>query len=167
MKRKKYFPPWLFGIIAGVLFVGVEALLDVYPPSAYAFCLSCHTRDIINKVVNFVFRTNYQVSFPAKRILFLTSPMVLAGAFFAARIHRERKILKADKPLRFFLMGFVIMVIGILIFGCPTRLVLRSGYGDIYAIAGVAAMIGGIAVGTLLIRRSVQRSGKLNKKGSI
>jgi hypothetical protein len=149
---KKYFSPWMFGILAGVLFVGVEVLLSVYPPSAYAFCLTCHTRDLVNRIVNSVFSTNFQVSVISRRILFLSSPAILLGAYAAARIYSERRILKADKPVRFFLYGFVIMILGILIFGCPTRLILRSGYGDIYAIAGVIAMVAGIVLGTLLLK---------------
>ena len=149
---KKYFPPWMFGIIAGILFVGVEVLLSVYPPSAYAFCLTCHTRDLINRVINAVFHSNFQVSLISRRILFLTSPAILLGAYTAARSHGERHILRADRPVRFFLYGFVIMVLGILIFGCPTRLILRSGYGDIYAIAGVIALIVGILGGTLIMK---------------
>lgn len=153
MKRKKYFPPWVFGIIAGCLFVAVEALLSVYPPSAYGFCLTCHTRDLLNRILNGLFQTNYQVSFVGRRILFLTSPAILLGAFIAVRIHREGQAVKADKPVRFFLYGFLIMIIGILIFGCPTRLILRSGYGDVYAVAGVLAMIAGIAAGTFIMKR--------------
>ena len=154
---RKYFPPWLFGIIAGALFVGAEVLLSIYPPSAYSFCLTCHTRDILNRIINALFRTNYQVSFISSRILFLSSPAILAGAFAAAKIKGERTVLPADKPLRFFAYGFIIMIIGIVIFGCPTRLILRSGYGDIYAIAGVAAMFVGIACGTILLKRAAIR----------
>jgi hypothetical protein len=154
---KRYVPPWVFGIAAGVLFVGAEVFLSVYPPSAYAFCLTCHTRDLLNRIVNALFGTNYQVSFISTRILFLSSPAILLGAFAAARINGERKVLKADKPLRFFVFGFIVMVIGILIFGCPTRLILRSGYGDVYAAAGVAAMFAGIACGTLIIKRRAVR----------
>lgn len=149
---KKYFSPWMFGILAGALFVGAEVLLSVYPPSAYAFCLTCHTRDLVNRIVNAVFSTNFQVSVISRRILFLTSPAIFIGAFAAARMHSERRILKADKPVRFLLYGFVIMIIGILIFGCPTRLILRSGYGDLYAIAGVIAMVVGIVCGTLVMK---------------
>lgn len=154
---RKYFPPWAFGIVAGVLFVGAEVLLSIYPPSAYSFCLSCHTRDLINRIVNAVFSANYQVSYISRRILFLTSPALLIGAFTAARFHSERKVLRADRPLRFFLYGFIIMIIGILIFGCPTRLILRTGYGDVYAAAGVAAMVGGIISGTFLLKRRAKR----------
>jgi hypothetical protein len=156
---KRYVPPWAFGIAAGVLFVGAEVLLSVYPPSAYAFCLTCHTRDLLNRIVNALFGTNYQVSFISTRILFLSSPAILIGAFAAARINGERKVLKADKPLRFFVFGCVMMIIGIIIFGCPTRLILRSGYGDVYAAAGVAAMFAGIACGTLIVKRRAVRPG--------
>ncbi len=153
MKRKNYFKPWMFGIAAGAVFVGAELVFSIYPPSAYAFCLTCHTRDMLNRIINFAAGTRFESSYAGARVFFVTSPALLLGAFFAARIHKERTPLKADRPLRFFFFGFIIMIIGIVIFGCPTRLILRSGYGDVYAIGAVLAMAFGIWAGTMILKR--------------
>ena len=150
--KHTYLKPWIFGIIAGTIFVLVEVIFNIFPPSAYVFCLSCHTRDLINTFSNWVFQVGWQVSAVGGRALMLTSPAVLLGAVFAARIYRERQVQKAEAPIRFFALGFAIMIVGILIFGCPTRLLLRSGYGDIYGIGAVLAMLGGITAGTALLR---------------
>lgn len=150
-RKQTYLKPWIFGIIAGTLFVLVEVIFSFYPPGAYAFCLSCHTRDLINTLSNWFFQTGFQVAAVGKQALMLTSPAVLLGAFLAAYFFRERRLQKAERPLLFFVLGFSIMIIGILIFGCPTRLLLRSGYGDLYGIAAVLAMLGGIFAGTALL----------------
>lgn len=150
---RKYCKPWVFGLVAGVLFVGIEALFRFYPPQAYVFCLTCHTRDFINRILNTAAGSSFMVSGIGAKVFTFTSPAVIAGAFFAAVIKKERKILKAQKPWLFFFIGFCIMIIGILIFGCPTRLLLRAGYGDVYAIAAVAAMFAGIWTGTVIQRK--------------
>ena len=151
-RKQAYLKPWIFGIIAGSLFVLVEVVFSFYPPGAYVFCLSCHTRDLINTLSNWFFQAGFQVAAVGKQALMLTSPAVLAGAFIAVFVFKERRLQKAEKPLLFFILGFSIMIIGILIFGCPTRLLLRSGYGDLYGIGAVLAMLGGIAAGTALLR---------------
>jgi hypothetical protein len=147
-----YLKPWLFGIICGTLFVLAEAFLDFYPPAAYSFCLTCHTRDLVNTATNLIFSTNYQTAFLARRILMITSPAVLLGAFIAARISGEYIIQKKTRPVLFFIAGFFIMITGIVIFGCPTRIVIRAGYGDIYGIAAVGGMCVGIYIGTKIVK---------------
>jgi hypothetical protein len=152
MKKKRYLKPWVFGVAAGALFVGVEAVFSIYPPSAYAFCLSCHVRDLVNTIVNALFGAHFQVTEVAGRALLLTSPGVLLGAFAASRLNAEYRPRRADKPVVYAALGFAIMTIGIVIFGCPTRIVLRAGYGEFYAIVALAGMLAGITAATLLMR---------------
>jgi hypothetical protein len=152
LSGKRYLKPWIFGVAAGCIFVLADALLPISPPSAYAFCLSCHVRDLVNTALNAVIHSRFQVTEVAGRALLLTSPGVLAGAFIAARVHGEAKPRKADRPLLLAGLGFLVMTIGILIFGCPTRIVLRAGYGEIYGIVALAGMGVGIAGTTLLVK---------------
>jgi len=144
--------PWIFGVVAGTIFVLADAAFAISPPSAYAFCLSCHVRDLVNTVVNAVVHSRFQVTEVAGRALMLTSPGVLLGAFIAARVHGEARPRKADRPLLLAGLGFLVMTIGIVIFGCPTRIVLRAGYGEIYGVVALVGMFAGIAAATLLMK---------------
>jgi hypothetical protein len=139
-------------VLAGTIFVLGEVLFNIAPPSAYAFCLSCHTRDLVNTLVNAVFARNFQTALIARRFFMVTSPAVLLGAYAAARLTREHRKQAADRPLRFFLIGFSIMIVGLVIFGCPTRIVLRAGYGELYGIVALAGLFLGIVAGTLLLK---------------
>ena len=152
MQRRRTLKPWLFGFLAGSLFVGVEALAGVYPPSAYGFCLTCHARDLAGTVVNALFDTNFQTAVVARRMLMITSPAVLLGAWVAARRSGEHRVLPSDRPVSFFALGFAVMTVGLVIFGCPTRIVLRAGYGEWYGLVALAGMVGGITGGTVLVR---------------
>jgi len=156
MRKKAFVKPWVFGIAAGSIFVLAEAVFPISPPSAYAFCLSCHVRDLVNTVLNAAFSARYQVTEVAERALLLTSPGVLLGAFIAARLHGEHKARKADRAILSAVVGFLVMIIGILIFGCPTRIVLRAGYGEFYGIAALAGMFAGIAASTILMRLRIR-----------
>jgi hypothetical protein len=152
MRGKGYVRPWVFGVAAGSLLVLADAFFTISPPQAYAFCLSCHVRDLVNTALNALFNARYQVTEVAERALLLTSPGVILGAFVAARVHGEHSARRADRPVLFAAVGFAVMIVGILIFGCPTRIVLRAGYGEFYAVAALLGMLAGIAVSTILMR---------------
>ena len=152
--KKWYLKPWLFGIIAGVIFVSVEAVFNFYPPSAYTFCLSCHARDLVNTVVNMLIEARFQTSAISGRVLMVTSPAVVFGAFLSSRLFKEQRRQKSTRPMLFFAYGFIVMISGLIIFGCPTRIIIRSGYGDLYGIAALIGMFAGIWVGTMLLKYS-------------
>ena len=156
--RKRYLKPWIFGIAAGSMIVLAEAFAGLYPPAAYSFCLTCHTRDLVNTVMNGAFGLHFQTTMLARRTLMLTSPSVLLGAFIAVHRYREYRKQKSTRPLLFFAYGFVIMIAGIVIFGCPTRIAIRTGYGDVFGMAALSGMVFGIWIGTLFIRRRWSRS---------
>ncbi len=150
--RVHYLKPWLFGIIAGVIVVVPVMFLPVKVPVSYSFCLSCHTHDLINGLINWFSGLYLPQTFVSRKILLLTSPAVIAGAFTAAAIFGERKKVKAERPVQSFLSGAFIMLIGIIIFGCPTRLIIRAGFGEVYGIVAVAGMVVGIVAASYLIR---------------
>ena len=152
MQRRRTLKPWLFGVIAGSLFVALEALAGVYPPSAYGFCLTCHARDLAGSIVNGLFGTNFQTAAVARRMLMITSPAVLLGAWLAARRCGEHRVLRSERPLGHFLLGFAVMTVALVIFGCPTRIVLRAGYGEWYGLVALAGLGLGITGGTFLLR---------------
>jgi hypothetical protein len=157
MKQRGYLKPWLFGVIAGSMIVLFEVLLNFYPPSAYSFCLTCHTRDVINQAVNLLFHTNYQVALISRRVIEATSLFVMAGALVAALRYGEFRFQKGSRPVLFFIAGFIVMITSILIFGCPTRIAVRTGYGDLYGIVAFLGMIAGIWIGTVLLKSLARR----------
>jgi len=150
--RRWNLKPWLFGIITGIMFVFAEVIFNLYPPTAYSFCLTCHARDFVNTIVNLIFKTNYQTTFLARRVLMTTSLCVMIGAFIAARIFNEYRVKRGTHPVLFFATGFIIMITGIVIFGCPTRIVIRSGYGDVYGIVALIGIFLGVLSGTVFLK---------------
>jgi hypothetical protein len=150
--KRTYIKPWIFGVAAGAMFVSAEAFLGLYPPACYSFCLTCHVRDLVNTVTNLLFGTRFETSYLARRVLMLTSPGVVIGALVTSRLFGEYRRVHSSRPMLFFLSGFTVMIIGILIFGCPTRIVMRAGYGDLYGIVALAGLFVGVSIGTLIIK---------------
>jgi len=156
--KRMYIKPWIFGVAAGAMFVSAEAFFGLYPPSCYSFCLTCHVRDLVNTASNFLFETRFETAYLARRAIMLTSPGVVIGAFIASRIFGEHRRVKSSSRLLFFLSGFTVMIIGIIIFGCPVRIVMRAGYGDLYGITALAGLFAGVYIGTLIMKRPWRRT---------
>ena len=152
VRAGRYMKPWLFGIIAGILVVVPGFYLPVRIPASYTFCLSGHTHDLVNGIINWFSRLYLPQTFISRQLLLVTSPAVIAGAFTAALIYGEKRKIKAERPLQSYLLGALVMLIGIVIYGCPTRLIIRAGFGEVYGIVAVAAMIFGVVIATLITR---------------
>lgn len=158
MNKQKYLKPWIFGVTLGLIIVLSEVLLRIHPPSAYVFCLAGHTRDLVNTIINHIADTRYPQTFLSRKFLLLTSPAVFFGAWLAARFHNERANQPARQKTGSFLRGFMVMLIGIAIFGCPVRIVVRAGYGDWYGVAALCGLGIGITIATLYMRFKISRS---------
>ncbi len=150
--KRAYIKPWIFGVAAGTMFVCAEAFLGFYPPACYSFCLTCHVRDLVNTVTNLLFGTRFETAYLARRALMLTSPGLIIGAFVTSRLFGEYRRVNSSRPLLYFLSGFTVMIIGILIFGCPTRIVMRAGYGDLYGITALFGLFAGVYIGTHIMK---------------
>lgn len=153
MARQRYIKPWIFGIVAGIIVVLAEFFGGLYPPTAYSFCLTCHTRDLVNTILNLIPNINFQRSVLSQRVLLLTSPGVTVGALIGSLINREFRYVKSIRPIESFIYGFLVMFFGLIIFGCPTRLWIRAGYGDVYGLLAVTGLIVGVYSATVFIKR--------------
>lgn len=75
------------------------------------------------------------------------------GAFAAALLFREFNAKAGSAPVIRFTLGFF-MMLGCLVFlGCPLRMVLRLGAGDLNALIGLVGLVVGIGVGSLFLKR--------------
>jgi YedE family putative selenium metabolism protein len=138
-------PLWLVvitGVIAGTL-AGV--LVKLGNPPNTGICIVCFIRDIAGGI-GLIRIGAFQYIRPQ------IAGMVL-GALLAAVVFKEFKPRTGSAPvIRFFLGMFA--AIGAMVFlGCPWRALLRLSGGDWTAIAGVAGLIIGAALGTLFIRQ--------------
>lgn len=78
---------------------------------------------------------------------------LIIGAFITALSFKEFKATAGSAPFIRFTLGFF-MMLGCLVFlGCPLRMALRIGAGDLNAVVGLLGLVAGIAVGSVYINK--------------
>lgn len=143
---------WLV-IIAGVL-VGVAALVltKLGNPANMGFCIACFERDIAGAVG---LHSAAKVRMSARRSsgwYWVPSSWLWPGKEFRPQA--------GSSPATRFVLGAFVMIGALVFLGCPLRMVLRMGGGDLNALVGLAGFVIGIVIGILFLKRgfSLKRS---------
>ena len=156
--RKFHVSALVFGIVAATAAVCAQVFGSFHPPQAYGVCIVCHTRDLVNVLFSQTSWYGAAVSTVAIKGLVLTTVGLLLGATFMALVNREWKLRVVENVPLAFVCGFIVMTAGLVISGCPMRLLLRSAYGDFGAFAAVFTLVAGIFLGTTLLKRRAGRT---------
>ena len=156
--------PLYVGLAIGILAAFVQVLLiSAGGLEAYGFCVACHTRDVVNVAVNDIAGTKLAVAAISQNALLpvLTVIGVLIGAFVSARHYQEfrAKAGSAVSYIWYLLGGLFFMIFALFMGGCPYRLGIRIGYGDVVAFIGVIAIIVGVLVGIKIATTMAEREG--------
>ena len=148
--------PWV--LVAGVA-VGAAALLltALGNPANMGFCIACFLRDIAGSLK---LHTAEPVQYFRPEIVGLvlgSTVMALAAGEFRPRA--------GSSPATRFLLGVFVMIGALVFLGCPLRMVLRMGGGDLNAFVGLAGFFLGILFGVFFLRRgfSLRRSYAVGK----
>ncbi len=154
--------PLYVGLAIGILAALVQVLLiSAGGPEAYGFCVACHTRDVVNVAVNDIFGTKLAVAAISQNAVLpvLTVIGVLIGAFVSARYYQEFRTKTGNvKSYIWYLAGGIFfMIFALFMGGCPYRMGLRIGYGDIVALIGVVAIIIGVLIGIKIATAIAER----------
>ena len=133
-------------VLAGVA-VGLAALIltAMGNPANMGFCIACFLRDTAGACG---LHSAAKVQYVRPEIIGL-----VLGAFLMSVAGKEFKARAGSSPaLRFVIGAFV--VIGALAFlGCPLRMVLRLGGGDLNALVGLIGFFIGILIGIACLKR--------------
>lgn len=156
--------PLYVGLAIGILAALVQVLLiSAGGPEAYGFCVACHTRDVVNIAVNDIAGTKLAVAAISQNAILpvMTVIGVLIGAFISARYYEEFRTKTGSMAsyLWYLLGGIFFMIFALFMGGCPYRIGLRIGYGDVVAFIGVIAIIAGVLVGIRIATTMAEREG--------
>lgn len=148
---------WLV-VITGVA-VGIAALVLTASgnPGNMGFCIACFLRD-----------TAGALGLHQAAVVQYIRPEIIGivlGACVMAFCTKEFKAKGGSSPITRFVLGMFVMIGALMFLGCPLRMVLRIGGGDLNAIVGLVGFIGGILVGVLFLKKgfTLKRSYSLNK----
>ncbi len=156
--------PLLVGLAIGILAAFVQVLLiSAGGPEAYGFCVACHTRDVVNDGVNVVAGTKLAIAAISQNAILpvMTVIGVLIGAFVSAKYYTEFKTKtgSAASYIWYLLGGIFFMIFALFMGGCPYRIGLRIGYGDVVALIGLVAIVAGVLVGIKIATAMAEREG--------
>jgi hypothetical protein len=154
--------PWIAGAIIGFLAASLQTIASMTKPPAYGLCIACHSRDLINSIVNGVSGANLFIAPIIENPIFippLTIIGIMLGSFIASTVSKEFSITKVknySSLLKMFILGFLIMNFALILGACPIRAALRTAHGDIIALVGLLFIGVGAIVATLILERRVE-----------
>lgn len=133
-------------IVAGVA-VGLAALIlsAMGNPANMGFCIACFLRDIAGACS---LHSAAKVQFVRPEIIGL-----VLGAFAMSVATREFKPRAGSSPAVRFVIGAFVVIGALAFLGCPLRMVLRLGGGDLNALVGLAGFFIGILLGIACLKR--------------
>lgn len=136
---------WLI-LLTGLL-VGAAALLlaRLGNPKNMGFCIACFERDIAGALG---FHGAEAVQYFRPEIV-----GIVLGALIAAVCFKEFKGKSGSSPFLRLLLGMLVMIGALVFLGCPLRMVIRIGGGDLNAVVGLGGFIVGILVGVLFLKK--------------
>ena len=137
MKDKKaYAGIVITGAVIGLIAV---ALVLLGNPKNMGFCIACFLRDIAGATK---LHTTGTVQYFRPEIVGL-----VGGALAMALIGKEFSPKGGSAPVTRFFLGAFVMIGALVFLGCPLRMVLRIGGGDLNAVVGLVGFACGILGG--------------------
>lgn len=129
MREKSWFREYGLILAAGVA-VGIAALILTASgnPKNMGFCIACFLRDIAGALG---LHSAANVQYIRPEII-----GIVVGAAAAALAAREFRAKAGASPACRFVLGMFVMIGALVFLGCPLRMVIRLGGGDLTAVAG-------------------------------
>ncbi len=145
--------PIFFGVAVALAAAALQLAFRNDIPLAYGICTVCHARDLFSWIVNHLGK--FQMDSPgfASQALVLTPIGLVAGSFVASKSNAEFKLSSQSNPLLMFLCGALVSIFGLVIMSCPTRIILRTAFGDTLGFLAAAGLFAGIALAVLVMKR--------------
>jgi YedE family putative selenium metabolism protein len=155
VKDKSLF--WFIG--TGIVIGGLAtALSKLGNPPNMGLCAACFIRDIAGALG---LDSAVTVQYIRPEI-----PGFLLGAFVLSLLRREWKSEGSSAQLSRFFIAFFVMTGALVFLGCPLRLMLRLGGGDLNAVIGLAGFAAGAGIGSVFMRRGFSFGGAEKQKAS-
>ena len=156
MKKENWFKRNWLVILCGVL-IGAAAvtLAKLGNPGNMGFCIACFLRDIAGALGLQGASTTNDAGETVRTLSNFRPEIIgiIIGACAMALVCKEFKPKGGSSPFTRFLLGVVVMMGALVFLGCPLRMVIRIGGGDMNAIMGLIGFVLGILVGIFFLKK--------------
>jgi hypothetical protein len=149
--------PIFYGIVVAFVAAIAGQWGGISPPAAYGLCSACHGRDLVDWTLNHVEGKHLFVTAAGADWPLFTVVGVVVGSLLAAKRNGELRSINLGGNARQFGFGAVVMCAALFVGGCPTRIVIRTGYGDVAALIALVGVAGGVVAATLSMRWAARR----------
>ena len=139
---REYGPILLTGVVVGIAALVLTAAGN---PKNMGFCIACFERDIAGALG---LHSAAKVQYIRPEII-----GIVLGSLAAALTAKEFRAKAGSSPACRFLLGLFVMIGALVFLGCPLRMVIRLGGGDLTAVAGLLGFLAGILVGIVCLRK--------------
>ena len=142
------------GALVGIAALALTALGN---PANMGFCIACFLRDIAGAT-----------KLHTAEVLQYFRPEIIGlvlGSTIMSLATKEFKAKAGSSPATRFILGFFVMIGALVFLGCPLRMVIRMGGGDLNAFVGLAGFAIGILIGIVFLKKgfSLKRSYEVTK----
>ncbi len=137
---------WMIMLCGLVIGAAAVALTQLGNPANMGFCIACFLRDIAGAC-----------KLHGAGVVQYFRPEIVGivlGAFIMAIVGKEFKPKGGSSPVLRFVLGAAVMIGALIFLGCPLRMVIRIGGGDLNAIVGLVGFIVGILVGIFFLKKN-------------
>ena len=143
-------------VVTGAV-IGIAALVLVKlgNPGNMGFCIACFLRDIAGTLK---LHNAAVVQYMRPEVIGL-----VLGAFIIAFVKKEFKPRGGSATFTRFTLGFFVMIGALMFLGCPLRMFLRLGAGDINAVFGLIGFVVGIGIGVIFLNKNFSLSRSYNQ----
>lgn len=156
MNRKVLSRDKILVIVTGAVIALAAALLThLGNPKNMGFCIACFIRDMAGGMK---FHQAGVVQYMRPEIIGL-----VLGSFIVALIRGEFKPKSGSSPVTRFVLGAIVMICALVFLGCPLRMFIRLGGGDMNALIALLGFIFGIYIGTVYLKKGYSL-GRAEKK---
>jgi len=143
---KRFFKENWLVLVTGVV-VGLAALLlqALGNPKNMGFCIACFERDIAGAL-----------GLHSAAVVQYVRPEVIGivlGSCIMALIGKEFRAQAGSSPATRFAVGALVMIGALVFLGCPLRMLLRMGGGDLNAFVGLLGFVIGAIIGTVFLKK--------------
>ena len=146
-------------VVGSGIAVGIAALVLTLlgNPKNMGFCIACFLRDIAGAT-----------SLHGAAVVQYVRPEIIGlvlGAFIMSVASKEFKAKAGSSPATRFVLGAFVMIGALVFLGCPLRMVIRLGGGDLNAFVGLLGFVVGILIGVVVLKQgfSLKRAYSVGK----
>ena len=145
-----------YGLLIGTgLAVGAAAVLltALGNPANMGFCIACFLRDIAG-ALNFQ-RAGFDAEVGTGIVQYIRPEIIglVLGSTAIAMVKKEFRPKGGSSPMTRFILAVFVMIGALVFLGCPLRMVIRIGGGDLNAVVGLVGFAVGILIGILFLKR--------------